>query len=37
MILLTRPIEEIQRLKTDSHRLPTDVFQDHQVQIEVSK
>lgn len=35
--LLQRPIEAIYALKTDSHRLPTDVFGDHQITIDLSK
>jgi hypothetical protein len=35
MFLLQKPIEAIQALKTDDHVLPTDVFKDHQVSIEV--
>lgn len=32
--LLQKPISAIYALKTEAHRLPTDVFKDHQVFIE---
>ncbi|MBV1868999.1 MAG: hypothetical protein KUG69_14010 [Marinosulfonomonas sp.] len=36
-VLLQRPIAALYALKTDAHRLITDVFQDHQITIELSK
>ena len=35
--LLREPIAAILALKQDTHRLPTDVFKDHQVFIELSQ
>lgn len=35
--LLQRPIAAIHALKTDAHRFPTDVFQDHQVTIDLGE
>ncbi len=37
MVLLQKPIAEIYALKTDAHRLPTDVFKDHQISIDLSE
>lgn len=35
--LLQKPIAAIYALKTDAHRLPTDVFKDHQISIDLSE
>lgn len=35
--LLQKPIEALYKLKTDSHRLITEVFQDHKITIEIGK
>ena len=35
--LLQKPIAAIYDLKTDAHRFPSDVFQDHQVSIDVGE
>ncbi len=35
--LLEKSITTMYALMTDAHRLPTDVFQDHQVSIDISK
>lgn len=32
---IRKPIEEIMKLKAEHHRLPSDVFTDHQISIEV--
>ena len=34
--LFSKPIAAIQALKNDTHQLPSDVFKDHQVFIELS-
>ena len=31
---LRKPIEAINQLKTDQHKLPTDVFKDHRIQFD---
>ena len=36
-VLLERPIAALYGVKTDAHRLITDVFQDHRITIEISK
>lgn len=36
-VLLQKPIAAIYALKSDAHRLPTDVFKDHEVSIDVSE
>ncbi len=35
--LLQKPIAAIYALKTQAHRLPTDVFKDHQISIDLSE
>lgn len=36
VVLLSKPITAMYSLKTEHHRLPTDVFRDHLVTIEIS-
>ena len=37
MSFLMKSIEAIQKLKTENHKFPTDVFKDHKVKFDVNK